>query len=250
MSGQDTLSSFIFSVSDLPIDDTAADAGLQMLDRTGIIPPGWLFIYLFFLIALLAWIRLNYGNMLLQTIQASTNFQVANRMFKDNSLLQKQIDNILYGYYFISASFLLYLAQRWMGWAPYGLEGGFLLLFNLALLAAIFFGRIVLVNVSGFLFNRLRIFREYLYNTFIYSKLIGIGMVPLMLFLVYTRGVINEVFHWTAFGLVGVVILSRVLRGLVFSFKKGVLIFYMFLYLCALELAPLAILYRWLKGVL
>jgi hypothetical protein len=46
------------------------------------------------------------------------------------------------------------------------------------------------------------------------------------------------------------IFLMRLVRGAIFSFKKDVLIFYMFLYLCALEIAPLVLLYRWLEGVL
>jgi hypothetical protein len=68
--------------------------------------------------------------------------------------------------------------------------------------------------------------------------------------MVYTTGIIKEVFHWTTILILVIVILMRVVRGVVFSFKKDVLIFYMFLYLCALELVPLAILYRWLEGIL
>jgi hypothetical protein len=114
----------------------------------------------------------------------------------------------------------------------------------------VFFGRIVLLNLSGFLFNRLKMFREYLYNAYIFNKLLGIAILPLLLFMVYTKGIVQEVFHWAALVTITLVVLMRIIRGIVFSFKRDVLIFYMFLYLCALEILPLALLYKWLEGIL
>jgi hypothetical protein len=71
-----------------------------------------------------------------------------------------------------------------------------------------------------------------------------------MIFLVYTKGMVQDLLFWFTLLVVGLMFLRRLFRGLIFSFKKDVLIFYMFLYLCALEIAPLVLLYRWLEGVL
>jgi hypothetical protein len=79
---------------------------------------------------------------------------------------------------------------------------------------------------------------------------LGIIILPLLLFVVYTIGVIQEVFFWMVLSVGALVLIMRFLRGVVFSFKKDVSIFYMFLYLCALEISPLLLLYRWLEGIL
>ena len=229
--------------------DTMAES-LVWMEKVQVHQPAWLFISLFLLVSIFAWIRMYYGNILMQTIQASTNFQVTSRMFKDNSLLQIQLDNVLYVFYFLSAGLLIYVAENRFGLYPYGLTGMKLYLFNMGLLAGVFLTRVVLINLSGFLFSRIGVFREYLYNSFIFNKLLGITLLPLLLLLVYTTGIIREVFQWTAVVTVSVIYFMRIIRGFVFSFKKDVSIFYMFLYLCALEIAPLVLLYRWLEGIL
>lgn len=250
----DTLSAIIplplFDISTVVQGVTSPDGATAWISKVPMGNPTWLFVYLFVLLGFFAWIRIYYGNILTQTLQASSNFQVASRMFKDNSLLQNQLDNILYALYFLSIAFLLYLVEEGLSRTPYGLKGGLLYLFNLGLLCGVFFGRIVLLNLTGFLFNRLRIFREYLYNAFIFNKLMGMALLPLLLFVVYTTGFIQVVFFWTALATVAVVLLLRIIRGVVFTFKKEVSIFYMFLYLCALEIVPLALLYKWLEGIL
>jgi len=250
MLGQDTTMLAIFSGSGTEQVPDFTAAGLQIAEKAQTHPPTWHFIYLFLLIGLFAWIRLYYGNILIQTVQASTNFHVANKMFKNNSLLQNQLDGALYLFYFLSMAFLLYYIELRIEMLPYALQGGLLFLFNLALLVALFLGRVMLHNITGIFFNRVRIIREYLYNMFIFNKLSGLVALPLMFLLVYTRGTLQGVIFWTCiFALSGIVVM-RLIRAIVFSYRKEVLIFYMFLYLCALEIAPLVLLYRWLEGIL
>ena len=246
----DSFPAAIFDLSSIAGGGVQVEESMEIMQRSQTLTPTWFFIYLFLLLVFFAWIRLYYGNILTQTIQASTNFQVATRMFKDNSLLQIQLDNILYAFYFLNIAFLLYLVEGRFQIYPYELQGGSLYFFNLAFMVGIFFGRIVFVILTGFLFNRLNIFREYLYNTFIFNKLIGMTILPVLLFVVYTTGMLQEVFIWLAMAIVTLVVFMRLIRGLVFSFKKYVSIFYMFLYLCALEIIPLALLYRWFEGIL
>ena len=74
--------------------------------------------------------------------------------------------------------------------------------------------------------------------------------LPLIFLLVYTRGMLQDVIFWLSLISLCGIILMRLIRAIVFSYRKEVLIFYMFLYLCALEIAPLVLLYRWLEGVL
>lgn len=240
----------VFKGSGIENVSNATAGGLEIAEKMQIHQPIWYFIYLFLLIGLFAWIRLYYGNILIQTVQASTNFQVANRVFKDNSLLQNQLDKVLYLFYFLSMAFLLYYIELRVDLSPYELQGGLLYLFNLALLASIFLGRMLLFNIAGILFNRVRIIQEYLYNLFIFNKLSGLVVLPLMSLLVYTRGALQVLFFWSTIFVLSCIIVMRLIRGVVFSFRKEVSFFYMFLYLCALEIAPLVLLYRWLEGIL
>ena len=220
------------------------------MEKIQIHQPTWYFIYLVILIGIFAWIRLYYGNIFIQTVQASANFRVANRFFKDNSLLQNQIDRLLYLFYFLSMAFLLFYLELRIDQRPYGLMGSYLYLFNLGLLIGVFLARLILLNIAGFLFNRVKIMREYLYNIFIFNKLSGLLVLPLTFILVYIRGTLQGMFFIFIIFVLSVIVIMRLIRGVVFSYRKEVLFFYMFLYLCALEIAPLVLLYRWLEGIL
>lgn len=240
----------IFRIQGIVSDADLNESGMALLPRAEIHHPTWFFIYLFFLLGYYAWIRVYYGDVFTQTLKATGNFQVANRMYLDNSTLKNQLDRVLYFLYFLAIAFLLYYVEVRMELFPYGFNGALLYLFNLAMLVGVFLGRIALLNLAGFLFNQTKVFREYLYNTLIFNKLMGLVVLSILFFAVYTEGVIQDVLFWFTLGLVALIFLMRLVRGMIFSFKKDVLIFYMFLYLCALEIAPLVLLYRWLEGVL
>jgi hypothetical protein len=250
MHNRDTTILAVFKSSEIEHVSNVAAGGMEVIQKIQFQQPAWYFVYLFLLIGLFAWIRVNYGNILIQSVQASTNFQVAIRMFKDNSLLQNQLDIALYIYYFLTMAFLLYYIELRVDLSPYKLQGGLLYLFNFALLVGIFLSRVLLLNIAGIFFKRVKIIREYLYNIFIFNKLSGLVVLPLLFLLVYTTGFLQNLLFWGVVFILSCIVLMRLIRGIVFSYRKEVLIFYMFLYLCALELAPLVLLYRWLQGIL
>ena len=196
MRGQDTTMLAVFMHSGIEYTPDYAAAATQIAEKVQTYPPTWYFIYMILLIGLFAWARLYYGNILLQTIQASTNFQVSNKIFRNNSLVKNQLDLVLYLFYFLSMAFLLHYMELRIGMLPYGLQGARLFLFNFALLLALFSARYLVHSTVGALFNRAKIVREYLYNMFIYNKLAGLVALPLMFLLVYTAGALQEIIFW------------------------------------------------------
>jgi hypothetical protein len=224
--------------------------GLRIADKLPIHQPTWYFIYLFTLAGLIAWIRLYYGNILVQTVEAATNYQATSKMYNDNSLLKKQLDRFLHLVYFFSIAFFLLVLEQQKGFHPFDLKGPWLLLFNLGLLTGLFLFRVVLHSITGVLFNCVGTVREYLYNMFIFNKLLGLSVLPFIFLLLYTPEVLQKILFWVSVLVASGIIFMRLIRGLVFSYRKDISIFYMFLYLCALEISPLVLLYRWLEGML
>ena len=250
MWGQDSVTASVFRISQVTEGVVSPGSALAAAEQIQMVQPGWFFFLIFALSGFLAWIISYYGPAVMQTAQASTNYNITFRMFGDNSVLQKQMDQVLYLFYFLNMAFLLLLFEERYHLHPYTLEGITLFIFNFLLLVGIFFARIVLLNVAGFLFGRINLFREYLYHIFLYNKIAGICILPLLALMAYTGGWIREFFYWFALVLILLIVLLRVARSIIFSFRKDVSIFYMFLYLCALETVPLILLYRWLEGTL
>jgi hypothetical protein len=212
--------------------------------------PGWYFAWLMALFAGLAAVQLYFGPLVRTTLVAAFRFNIAVNRYKDNSQVQRQIDNILYVFYFLSFGFVLFLLESHWGITPWGLKGFWLLLLNIGFLVVFFIYRILLLNLVGHLFNRLTLFREFLYHTLTYNKLLGLALLPIGFVMVYTEGWLREVLIWISVSTIILIIGIKIIRGILFSLKRHVFSFYLFLYLCALEMVPILLIYKWVTSIL
>ncbi|MBN1132195.1 MAG: DUF4271 domain-containing protein [Bacteroidales bacterium] len=231
------------SHSELP--GTVMDQALQ----AGAPSPDWYFFTMVGLLIFVAWFRMKYGNILLRTVQTSLSFPVTQGMFNDNSILQKHLDNILYGLYFLSFGFYLVVMEHKFGFYPYGLTGFRLYLFNIAFLLALFLGRVLLIDITGHIFNQKNLLREYRYHMFTFNKLTGLIIIPFIFAIIYTNGLFRDILEWTSISLMGILLILRIYRGILFSLNRKVLILHLFLYLCALEMIPLMVLFKWISSI-
>ncbi|MEX0988447.1 MAG: DUF4271 domain-containing protein [Bacteroidales bacterium] len=205
----------------------------------------WYFYFLVMLIAGYAIARTYLGHLLSSTFTATIRFNSAASMFNDNSQLQRQRDNALYGFYFLSMGFYFMLITEKLNLTPYGLTDVRLFAFFSALIIVLYVARILAVNIIGYIFYHQNLFREYLYVGYTYNKLMGILFLPLNFMLVFTSGILYEIMIYISLVVLGFLIVMKFIRGMVFSRKRRVLSFYLFLYLCALEIVPILLLYKW-----
>lgn len=205
----------------------------------------WHFYFLVSLLIIYAVARAFLGQLLNNTFNAAVRYNTAVAMYKDNSQLQRQLDTVLYGFYFVSMGFFMMLTARYFNLFPYGLRDAELFGFFTALIIVVFYLRIIIVNIVGHVFFSLKLFREYLYHGFIYNKLMGILALPLGIAMVYTTGKLHDTVVWTSLGIMGIMLIMKMYRGILFSQKNRVLNIYLFLYLCALEIVPMLLLYKW-----
>jgi hypothetical protein len=136
--------------------------------------------------------------------------------------------------------FAAYLTRG--GFAPVtaALYFGFLLVYHFSLLGV--------VASQGWIFNVRGIAREVAVNLRIYHAVPGIVLSPLVFWLFYARPVVERVLLFAIVGTLALYLLLRCVRWVKILFKHGISIFYLILYLCALELLPLLVLYKALGG--
>jgi len=209
------------------------------------ITPTWYFYILITLIIGYAVARNYLGQLITSTFMATVRYNIAEGMYKDNSQLQRQRDNVLYGLYFVTTSFFFMLLSERMEFNPMGLSGFRLFLFYSVLLTGLFFARILITVIVGHVFLVQNPLREYLYMGFTYNKLLGILLLPSIFIIVYSEGIVTEWAIYTCLGIMIILVFMKMVRRVVFSMKKDVFTFYMFLYLCALEIVPLLLFYKW-----
>ena len=210
----------------------------------------WYFYFLLTMMIGYVFAKTYLGQLLASTFTTTVRYNIAEGVFKDNSQLQRQRDNALYGFYFLSMGFFLMLLSEILQTLPYGFSGFKLLLFYITLLVGLFFGRVLMANIVGHIFSVRNLLREYLYMGFTHNKLIGILFLPVNFILAYTSGILQKYILHIALLVIGSLIIMKIVRGIVFSWEKRIFSFYLFLYLCALEIVPILLLYKWFSTIL
>jgi hypothetical protein len=101
-----------------------------------------------------------------------------------------------------------------------------------------------MTRFTGITFQKREAFNEYFQNYNLYRKIFGLVIFPIVVAIQFTPEEIKLVLIYTGFLLFGIVYLMHILRGLQIFMKKNISLFYLILYLCALEFLPILV---WLK---
>lgn len=146
---------------------------------------------------------------------------------------------------FVNIALFLYLALTFYMTLPVADYGGLpaflLLLTAISLLVAV---RHIISVATGLISERRDVFSEYLNNIYILYRVAGIALFPLIIAICYVPGLPAGALVISGVTVMALVVMFRIFRLLAIFLQHGVSIFYFLLYLCALEILPVAVLYR------
>jgi len=105
--------------------------------------------------------------------------------------------------------------------------------------------KILAIWLISITFKNLDTAREYIQNILIYNLVLGILLLPLLLLIIYTY---HELFLYLA-GAVAIIIIGlRFIRGITIGLSDPKFsLFHLFMYLCTLEILPLAFIAKFLS---
>jgi hypothetical protein len=100
------------------------------------------------------------------------------------------------------------------------------------------------MHVTAFLFVKQELFSRFLFHYYITNKTLGLILIPFLLALAYSEGIVKEVFIYSSLAIIISAYILRFFRTILFIFKNVVLLFYLILYLCALEILPVVVILK------
>ncbi len=206
--------------------------------------PDWLLILIIFCLVMVAWLKLFYNKFLDQTMQALLNFQLSSKLLRDQNMFQRRVAFVLNLNFVLAAGIFIYLLFGYLQIRPF--DHGDFICYSLysGVIAGFILLRFAVLHAVGYIFQKQREFREYLHEILLIYKNLGIYLIPLVFIIAY----IHEDYRIYLFYLGGIMLLAslvlRVIRGFQILVNRDVLIFYLILYLCTLEILPLLIIYR------
>ncbi len=205
---------------------------------------GWFLVTIIALVSLTGLVRLKWQKYLSDVFSAVAFSKMAGRMSETSNGNNKFASFWLGFLFYSNFSLLLFEHMRIAERSFLGLEGWKLLLTLFGFLVIIFSLKVITYRFVGWVFRVRESTFEYLSQSSAMSKAFGVILLPLVVIFPFLE---PEARPWVPkIGLAVFIILYviQIGRGFAANLKNALSGYYIILYLCALEILPLSILYK------
>ena len=122
------------------------------------------------------------------------------------------------------------------------------LLVVFALIALVNLVKIISIKLLSFIFDKPQLAGEYVFTIFLVNQMIGIALIPAVIFIAYGAASWANLFMYMGILLLISGFCIRIGKGVLTALSgRGVTLFYLFLYLCTLEIIPLLVGFKLLE---
>jgi hypothetical protein len=206
----------------------------------------WLPIVLLVSLFIFSWIKLLYQKYVVQVVASIVNYQVSVRLLRERNVLFRNMAIGLNLVFAINAGiFIFYIFQynelkqfidiKFLNVLIY--SAGVIILYNAKTLICRMLGNIFMVKEQ---------FSEYIHNIHLYNKNVGLFLFPVIILFPYIAN--DKIKPFVIYFGISIIVgmsLLLVYRGFQIIMRNGVSIFYLILYLCAVEILPVLLLIKY-----
>lgn len=203
--------------------------------------PDWLTFTIITIVALFTWYRQIYHRMLIQLINAFFSMATTNQIVRDESvLLQKASFNASVFAYLVGGVFLYQVSIAY-GWQNYLLMEGFIRFILFAFVIALLFSfQMIALRLLSTFFKSEKPVSTYIFTIFLFNLMAGLVLLPLVILIAYAPVEYRMILIRIGLIILALIFLYRVARVfIIWTTQLRAPVFYLFLYLCAVEFAPL-----------
>lgn len=199
---------------------------------------------------ILAAARLFYAKYFVPVFEAAYNYQLSIKLFRDKNAILQRISFAMNTVFVLSLALFSYLLLSYYDVYRFGFSDIQVYLVLVVAITLMYVIKTISSKILGYLFVYRELFAEYVHHVFIYKKSIGVYLIPISLLLAYAPDGFNHIYMISGIVIVVLLYLLRTLRTIKIFISSSVSFFYMILYLCSLEILPILILVKFLKGLI
>lgn len=206
----------------------------------------WFTISLLVLLVLFTWFRFFYYRIFRQLFSAFFNTATTNQIVRDESVLLQRASLVLSIISYLLMGLFVYQLSIYLNWDTGILQPGLLrfAMFSVAIAAA-YSIKMIFLRFLSVVFVQERSVAIYIFNVFLMVMMVGLLLLPVNILLAYSRAPIREITIIVSLGIIALLFLYRLFRSvMIWIGIPGFSMFYLFLYLCAFEIAPLLIIWK------
>jgi hypothetical protein len=205
---------------------------------------GWQTIILIFALMLLGFAKAFSSSRFNQTIKALVNYGVSQEINREEKIFFHRVNILLTTIHILVISLFIYQLKDLIYLNGIELHYFVFYLFIIAFVLSIYFIKYILSLILSFIFDEANISSEYIFNISLYNNLLGVLLIPVLCIYYFTTFDLNFILFYLALPLLTVVFFLRLIRLYLMGLTKGISYFYIFLYICTLEIIPLVVLFK------
>ena len=187
---------------------------------------------------LFIWARMIYGKFIGMVMQSVMSAFTARRVYSETNAVRNRIYFILNIIFYINTSLLLCQSFEFYGFKVFDDSSFMHFLVCFGAIVVFFLLRTIVLKTIDFLFET-KAFGEYNFTIYLFNKAFGLLVLPVVTVIPFVPSFVTEKLIWAGFALLALSDLLTLFRGLRICLKNRVSIFYLFFYLCALEILPI-----------
>lgn len=206
----------------------------------------WFTISLIVLVALFTWFRFFYYRIFRQLYTAFYNLTTTNQIVRDESVLLQRASLILSIISYMLMGLFLYQISIFLDWDMGVLQGGLVRFVFLSLSVAVAYSvKMILLRFLSTVFDLEKPVALYIFNVFLMIMMIGLLLLPINILLAYGPLQYRYWILLISVGIITLLFVYRLVRAIgIWIGIPGFSLFYLFLYLCTFEIAPLLIIWK------
>ncbi len=204
----------------------------------------WMLGVIIISLLLFGWIRVVYGRYITSVLKASYNYHTAHRIQEETNTLRKRVYYLMNVLFFIVSPLFITQFFSYHQISIWGLEHIWLYLLVMGSWFLLYSIKAFFLILLDFLFLGKGSFIAYNFTVFIYNKILAFALLPIVSILPFVPANVTTILLNLGLILAIFLYLMRLVRGFQLSFKNRLSVFYLFLYLCALEILPIMVLFK------
>lgn len=213
------------------------------IERNTLIPL-WIHGVILLCFILFAIAQYKYGKRIQQIFNAYFTNRLFNQLSREGGLLKERGSIFLFISFILGFSLLIYKTYQFYFNIPIN---GYILYTKIVVgVFAFYLLKMGIYNLIGYIFKVTKETYDYILKIYIFCQLTSVFILIFIVFITYSVSETIILFSW---GLIALSFLIRLIRGVLvtfFNFKAT--IYYIFLYLCTLEILPLFLLFKILSN--
>ena len=198
-----------------------------------------------FLLFILVRIKTSYSKRLRQIGNGLYALRYINQINRESGTINYKGFIEFFLLFVISTSLIVYLFSSYLSNSNFFLIDFWVLLKIILLIASLYLLKLFIFNIFGKIFQLDKELSVHLTNTFLLNEALGISYLPILLLIIYSPFEARLWMFIIAIILFVLFFIFRFVRGLsIITVNSKFSKFYLFLYLCTLEIIPFVVLLR------